>query len=97
MSNITQVGGINLPVTADAEVFLDAEGNPVPASHQNPIPMINRSGFIIPAHNDIEITNSDVNGIQKPTYMTFRLNGTAVFYLQLSYDSNGNLTRIQPD
>jgi hypothetical protein len=96
MSNATTVGGKNIPVDASAEVYLDNQQNPVTVSEQNPLP-VEVQGFQIPPHNDIEITNSDVNGTQKPTYMTFRLNGTIVFYLQLSYDSNGNLTRIQPD
>jgi hypothetical protein len=59
--------------------------------------MVFTQGFQLPHHDDIQITNSDVNGVQKPTYMTFRMNGTPVFYLMITYDGNGNLVRIQPD
>jgi hypothetical protein len=96
MSDTTNIGGESLFVGATAEVFLDESGNPVAVSKATPLPTFTQ-GFQIPPHNDIEITNSDVNGTQKPTYMTFRLNGTPVFYLMLSYDGNGNLTRVQPD
>jgi len=96
MSDTTNIGGESLFVGAAAEVFLDEAGNPVPVSKATPLPTFTQ-GFQIPPHNDIEITNSDIYGTQKPTYMTFRLNGTPVFYLMLSYDGNGNLIRIQPD
>jgi len=32
-----------------------------------------------------------------PTYMTFKQNGTPVYYLALTYDVNGALTRVQQD
>jgi hypothetical protein len=54
-----------------------------------------QSRFIIPPHNDIQIQY--VSGTDKPSYMTFRLNGTEVYWLMFSYDESMNLTRIQPD
>jgi hypothetical protein len=56
-----------------------------------------QSGFVIPPHNEVEMQYNNEAHPTKPTFMTFRLNGTAVFWLALSYDQGGNLTRIQPD
>jgi hypothetical protein len=56
-----------------------------------------QSGFVIPPHNDVEIQYGNEAYPDKPTFMTFRLNGTAVFWLVFTYDESGNLTRIQPD
>jgi len=55
------------------------------------------TGFHIPEHNDVEIQYALTAYPSKPTYMTFRLNNTAVFWLMFTYDAAGNLTRIQPD
>jgi hypothetical protein len=54
MSDITSIGGISHHVEASAEVFLDAQGNPVPVSKESALPVVVR-GFQIPDHNDIEI------------------------------------------
>jgi hypothetical protein len=56
-----------------------------------------QSGFTIPPHNDVAIQYSLTAFPTKPTYMTFRLNNTPVFWLMFTYDAAGNLTRIQPD
>jgi hypothetical protein len=97
MSDVTNIGGISKFVGADAEVFLNPEGEPVVASHENPLPVSFSNGFVLPPHNDVEIQYSNSAYPDKPTFMTFRLNGTAVFWLMFSYDESGNLTRIQPD
>jgi len=52
------------------------------------------TGFAIPAYNDVVFQN---NGNGDPTEITFKLNGTPVYYLAFTYDGNGYLTRIQQD
>lgn len=96
-SDTTHIGGYSKTVGADAEVFLDEEQKPVAVSEESPLPVAVLSGFRLPAHNDLEVSYTEIAGGNKPTYMTFRLNGTEVFWLVLSYDSAGNLLRIQPD
>jgi hypothetical protein len=98
MSATAYIGGHSRVVDASAEVFLDEQNNPVAVSEDNPLPVsFTANGFTIPPHNDVEIAYSLTAFPSKPTYMTFRLNGTAVFWLMFTYDAAGNLTRIQPD
>lgn len=94
-ADTTFIGGFSKTVGADAEVFVNEEGRPTAVSHENPLPVKFLNGFALPPHNDVQI--SYVSGTDKPSYMTFRLNGVEVYYLQFTYDGSGNLTRIQPD
>jgi hypothetical protein len=95
-----------LPVKIVAGLELEFKndlGNPLPVTgpltdaqlRATPLPV--STSFTIPPHNDVEIAYSLTAFPSKPTYMTFRLNGTAVFWLMFTYDAAGNLTRIQPD
>lgn len=94
----TSIAGYSKTVGADAEVFLDAEQKPVAVSEENPLPVsFTANGFTIPPHNDVEIQYQNVAFPTKPTFMTFRMNGTPVAWFFLTYDAAGNLTRIQPD
>jgi len=97
MSDITTIGGFTKPVGADAEVFLDPQGNPVAASAQNPLPVTFLSGLQIPPYNDVVFQYNNSSYPTKPTYITFKQNGTEVYYLDLSYDANGALTRVFQD
>jgi hypothetical protein len=85
-------------VNAAVAVFMGDDNLPKAASAENPLPVTGLSnGFTLPPHNDVAIQYANTSFPTKPTYMTFRLNGTEVFWLQFTYDGAGNLTRIQPD
>lgn len=96
-NNRVDVAGFSKVVSADAEVFVNEEGKPTAVSHDNPLPVSFSNGFVLPPHNDVEVQYQNGAYPDKPTYMTFRLNGTEVFWLALTYDQGGNLTRILPD
>lgn len=55
------------------------------------------TGFAIPAYNDVEFLYQNGSFPTQPTYMTFKQNGTPVYYLYLEYDVNGALTRVAQD
>jgi len=55
------------------------------------------TGFAIPAYNDVVLEYSNSSYPTKPTYITFKLNGTPVYYVYLQYDGNGALTRVAQD
>jgi hypothetical protein len=104
LSNEAIVGQTRSAVDPTAGFYLDKNGNPIPVTEETPLPVILAgnvtglsNGFIIPPHNDVEIQYALSAYPTKATYMTFRLNGTPVFWLMFSYDQGGNLTRIQPD
>jgi hypothetical protein len=54
-------------------------------------------GFVIPAYNDVVLQYSNTEFPTKPTYITFKQNGTNVYYVALEYDANGALTRVFQD
>ena len=55
------------------------------------------TGFVIPPYNDVVFQYSNSSFPTQPTYMTFKMNGTPVYYIQLDYDVNGALTRVSQD
>jgi len=104
LSNEVVVGQTRSAVEPSAGFYLDKNGNPIPVTEETPLPVALigsvtglSNGFTLPPHNDVEIQYALTAFPTKPTYMTFRLNNTAVFWLMFTYDAAGNLTRIQPD
>jgi len=65
----------------------------------NNITALNASiaGFAIPAYNDVVMEYTNGSFPTKPTEIIFKQNGTPVYYLALSYDVNGAVTRVQQD
>ena len=65
----------------------------------NNITALNASiaGFAIPPYNDVVMQYSNGDFPTKPTEIIFKQNGTPVYYLALTYDVNGAVTRIQQD
>jgi len=61
----------------------------------NPLPVV--QGFTIPAYNDVEFEYQNGAFPTQPTYITFKQNGTPVYYIYLQYDGNGALTRVAQD
>jgi len=57
----------------------------------------NLVGFAIPAYNDVVMEYSNGSFPTKPTEIIFKQNGTPVYYLALTYDVNGAVTRVQQD
>ena len=55
------------------------------------------TGFAIPAYNDVVMLYQNGSFPTKPTYITFKQNGTPVYYLYLEYDVNGAVTRVAQD
>jgi hypothetical protein len=55
------------------------------------------TGFAIPAYNDVEFQYQNGAFPTYPTYITFKQNGNAVYYLYLQYDVNGALTKVAQD
>jgi len=55
------------------------------------------TGFAIPAYNDVVMEYSNGSFPTKPTEIIFKQNGTPVYYLALTYDVNGAVTRVQQD
>jgi hypothetical protein len=66
-------------------------------SSENPLPVIDETGFSIPAYNDVEFQYQNGAFPTQPTYITFKQNGNAVYYIYLQYDGNGALTRVAQD
>lgn len=56
-----------------------------------------QSGFNIPPYNDVVLQYNNTSFPTKPTYMTFKLNGEPVYFLDLSYNSDGALIRVVQD
>jgi hypothetical protein len=56
-----------------------------------------QSGFTIPPHNQVDMQYSNSSFPTKPTYITFKRNGTPVYYLYLNYDANGAVTSVGQD
>jgi len=56
-----------------------------------------QGGFSIPPYNDVVFEYNNGSFPTKPTYITFKQNGTNVYALDLSYDANGALTRVVQD
>ena len=78
---------------ASGGVTISSNGASV--SSANPLPVV--QGFVIPAYDDVVLQYNNVDFPTKPTYITFKKNGTNVFALDLSYDANGAVTRILQD
>jgi hypothetical protein len=74
-------------------VSLSANGSVVNSS--NPLPVV--QGFTIPAYNDVEFQYQNGAFPTYPTYITFKQNGNAVYYIYLEYDGNGALTKVAQD
>ena len=55
------------------------------------------AGFPIPQYNDVEFLYQNGSFPTQPTYITFKQNGTPVYYIYLQYDGNGALTRVAQD
>jgi hypothetical protein len=55
------------------------------------------AGFVIPPYNDVELQYQNGAYPTKPTYITFKQNGTPVYYIYLEYDANGAVTRVAQD
>ena len=55
------------------------------------------TGFAIPAYNDVVMEYTNGSFPTKPTEIIFKKNGTPVYYLALTYDVNGAVTRVQQD
>jgi hypothetical protein len=55
------------------------------------------TGFAIPAYNDVVMLYQNEAFPTKPTFITFKQNGTPVYYVFLTYDENGALTRVAQD
>jgi hypothetical protein len=55
------------------------------------------TGFAIPAYNDVVMLYQNASFPTKPTFITFKQNGTPVYYVFLTYDENGALTRVAQD
>jgi len=80
MSNITQIGGISLPVSATAMEHLDADGNPIAVSEEKPLPV--SMGDLSAPHDCDRVEFSPDQ--ETCTLMTFKKGGAAIkaFYLQ---------------
>ena len=57
----------------------------------------NLVNFNIPPYNDVVMLYQNGSFPTKPTYITFKQNGTPVYYLYLEYDVNGAVTRVAQD
>ena len=55
------------------------------------------TGFAIPPYNDVVMEYTNSSFPTKPTEIIFKQNGTPVYYLALTYDGNGALTRVAQD
>jgi len=55
------------------------------------------AGFSIPPYNDVVMEYTNGSFPTKPTEIIFKQNGTPVYYLALTYDVNGAVTRVQQD
>jgi len=55
------------------------------------------TGFAIPAYNDVVLEYANGSFPTKPTEIIFKQNGTPVYYLALTYDVNGAVTRVSQD
>jgi hypothetical protein len=52
------------------------------------------TGFAIPAYNDVVMLYENASFPTKPTFITFKQDGTIVYEVTLTYDANGALTRV---
>jgi len=57
----------------------------------------NLVNFNIPPYNDVVMLYQNEAFPTKPTFITFKQNGTPVYYVFLTYDENGALTRVAQD
>jgi hypothetical protein len=81
----------NIPSSLDTATFRHL----VLEAISNPLPVV--EGFQIPIYNDVVFQYDNGSFPTKPTYITFKQNGTNVYALDLSYDANGALTRVVQD
>jgi hypothetical protein len=51
-------------------------------------------GFNIPPYNDVVMLYQNASFPTKPTFITFKQDGTIVYEVTLTYDANGALTRV---
>jgi hypothetical protein len=54
----------------------------------------NLVNFNIPAYNDVVMLYQNASFLTKPTFITFKQDGTIVYRVTLTYDANGALTRV---
>jgi hypothetical protein len=68
--------------------FLGSDGKGRTVSPSDPLPIV--TGFSIPKHDYVELsyTGSDMTGV------TYKLGGTTVATLTLTYDGSGNLLTV---
>ena len=92
MTATTNIGGKSTFVGADAEVFVDAMGNPVVASGTNRLPVA-LAGFNTPDYNLVEFYPD----MESPTLITFKMNGVAVQAWYMQRNANGKVTAIGID
>ena len=85
MSNITHVGGISLPVGANAETYLDQDGNPVPVNNDAPLPVL-PSSLRIPQHDACSVTLDGSGSV--PVLLVFYKNENQVASLSISWGGN---------
>lgn len=77
--------------------------NNIPTHNDNEVRSLQKindllaNGFAIPPYNDVVFQYNNSSFPTKPTYITFKQDGTDVYALDLSYDANGALTRVFQD
>lgn len=54
----------------------------------------NLVSFNIPPYNDVVMLYQNASFPTKPTFITFKQDGTIVYRVTLTYDANGALTRV---